>query len=167
MKKVLISIGVIVGLVAVFEVGLLFFPWTGPTHGQLPLAEKNQRLWALFAPVPLWERGATPSQHTEAEALIDRVQELEARLADLEKQGASQNSATSPGPVSYTDQELLESRDQGPNRPGCDAIRARAARNVPNWLELNFISAFGCLTPTEERIRKLENQAQFAPRNRP
>ena len=128
---------------------------------------------------------------------IDRVQELEAQLADLEKQGASQNSAQGkpsieeinriraeryglphleitastptpiPGPVSYTDQELLESRDQGPNRPGCDAIRARAARNVPNWMELNFISAFGCLTPVEERIRKLENQSMYPPRNGP
>jgi Tfp pilus assembly protein PilN len=118
MKKVLIWVGVVVGLVAVFEVGLLFFPWTYWPHlvsRPLTLAEKNQRLWERFAPVPLWETEATPSQDTEGEALIDRVQELEARLADLEKQGASQNSATSPGPVSYTDQELLESRDQGPN----------------------------------------------------
>jgi hypothetical protein len=71
MKKVLISVGAVVGLVAVFEVGLLFFPWTGPTHGQLTLAEKNQRLWERFAPVPLGETEATPSQDTEAEALED------------------------------------------------------------------------------------------------
>jgi hypothetical protein len=144
---------------------------------------------------------------------IDRVQELEAQLADLEEQGASQNSAQEkpswalsieetnawrrerglsplepvttlehlrssseqstvtttpiPGPVSYTDQELLETKDQGPDCPGCDAIRARAARNLPNWMELGFISAFGCLTPVEERIRKLENQSMYPPRNGP
>ena len=79
----------------------------------------------------------------------------------------AQRAVATPETAAYTDQQLYESREEGPNRPGCDAIRARAARNVPTWLELNFISAFGCLTPVEERIRKLENQSLYPPQNRP
>jgi hypothetical protein len=63
----------------------------------------------------------------------------------------------------YTDQQLYETRAEGPTRPGCEALRQRAARNVPTWMELNFIGAFGCLTPTEERLRKLENQSLYPP----
>jgi hypothetical protein len=58
MKATMVSVGVIVGLVAIFEVGLLFFPWTGPAHltaGQLTLVEKDQRLWKRFAPISTGE----------------------------------------------------------------------------------------------------------------
>jgi hypothetical protein len=79
----------------------------------------------------------------------------------------AQRAVATPETAAYTDQQLYESRAEGPNRPECEVVRQRAARNVPTWLELNFISAFGCLTPVEERIRKLENQALYPPRNRP
>jgi hypothetical protein len=130
--------------------GTTVLPWTGPTHERLTLAEKNQRLWERITP--------EPAGRTEATDADQRIQALERKIAQLEKQGMSQDSATSPGPVSYSDQELYERRAEGPNRPECEVVRQRAARNVPTWMELNFISAFGCLTPVEEQILKLDKQ---------
>jgi hypothetical protein len=69
MKNILICggywlVGVVVGLVMVFEIGLALFPWSSPTHEQLTLAEKNQRLWGYIAPEPTLimreQRGAPP-----------------------------------------------------------------------------------------------------------
>ena len=129
---------------------------------------------------------------------IDRVQELEAQLADLEEQGASQNSAQekpswalsieetnawrrerglsplepvttlehlrssseqstvtttpTPGPVSYTYQELYESREEGPIRPECGT---RVPGQIRPWWYINFLKAIGCAT-VEGRLNELE-----------
>ena len=94
MKKILVLAATIVGLVTIFEVGLLLFPWTYSPHlvsRPLTLAEKNQRLWERFAPVPLWVTEAAKSQDTETEDLVGRVARLETRIAQLERQVASQN----------------------------------------------------------------------------
>jgi hypothetical protein len=120
MKKILISVAIVVGLLATVEVGLLFFPWSYSPHlvsRPLTLAEKNQRRWERFASVPLWETEAAQARNTERDVLIDKVGELEARITRLERQVASQNftisrlSSTSSFP-SYELQRLESKIDE-------------------------------------------------------
>jgi hypothetical protein len=130
--KALLLVGVMAGIVAVFE--------------GLPVSQPEA------------------SGRAEVTDTAERIQALENRIAELEQQRSMlQDSAPVLGPVSYTYQQLYETRAEGPSRPECEAVRQRAARNVPNWMELNFISAFGCLTPTEERLRRLENESLYPP----
>jgi hypothetical protein len=126
MKEVLISVGAVVGLVAVFEVGLLFFPWTYSPHlvsRPLTLAEKNQRLWERFAPIPSGTTEASQPQDAQVEALIDRVQELEARIAEMDAHNG-------------TSQE-------------CSEVR-REAMSMPSRFRYGFIEMNNCATESEQ-----------------
>jgi hypothetical protein len=89
-------VAVVIGLVAVFEVGLLFFPWDGPTGGRLPLVQKNQQLFENLTSLPssAGSVDTATSLDPEKEALKARIKQLEARLYDWEKQ-----RPTSPPPA--------------------------------------------------------------------
>jgi hypothetical protein len=58
--------------------------------------------------------------------------------------------------TAYSDQELYESRAEGPNRPECEVVRQRAMR-LASWLRINFLNAFGCAT-VEDRLEALERE---------
>jgi hypothetical protein len=148
---VLLLVGVVAGIVAVFE-GL---PTSPPeASGRAEVTDADQR-----------------------------IQDLERRIAQLEQQMMMlQDSATASGPVvypwdgstpeerhaireailehwkpvPYTDQQLYETRAEGPSRPGCAGLRPRAGQ-LPAWLHASFLGAFGCAT-AEDRLNQLELQ---------
>jgi hypothetical protein len=64
-----------------------------------------------------------------------------------------------PPPMVYTDQQIIDSRDQGPNRPECAGVRARAMQ-VPTWLRTSFFDVFGCAT-VEDRLDQLELEQRW------
>jgi hypothetical protein len=130
MKKILVPAATIVGLVTIFEVGLILFPRTYSPHiaaRQFTLAEKNQRLGERFAPMPPRKTEATQSRDREVEALIASVQALEARIAELERQ--------------------LETRDSMSRdiRQDCLGIRLRAEA-LSMWSRYSILSAYNCAT---------------------
>jgi hypothetical protein len=66
-----------------------------------------------------------------------------------------------PPPMVYTDQQIFDSRDQGPNRPECAGVRARAMQ-VPTWLraKASLLEIFGCAT-VEDRLDQLELEQRW------
>ena len=92
MKTILVTIAIGVGILAILELGLLVLPWTGPTYERLTFQEKNQRLWGFIVPELADTTEAAKSKDTKREVLINKIGELEARIARLEKQVAAQNS---------------------------------------------------------------------------
>jgi hypothetical protein len=159
MKTILFSVAAVagllaiavVGLLAIFKVGLMLFPWSYSPHvaaRQFTLAEKNQRLGERLAPMPPGKTEATQSRDREVEALIARVQALEARIAELERQLETQDSM---------------SRDI---RQDCSGIRLRA-KALPMRSRYSFLSAYNCATEQEQldnmqrRLGSVEGLLQY------
>jgi hypothetical protein len=88
------------------------------------------------------------TEHREVAYVTLRADALEKRIeAPPEPTAVAEPLPAASGsePVVYTDQQILESRDQGPYRPECVTARSRSMQ-VPDWMRTSFLDSFGCAT---------------------
>jgi hypothetical protein len=178
-------LGATIALLALVSVGLAVYAYT--EHREV--AYLTLRADHLERRITQLEPGSSVAYLTlRADALEERINKLEdntSRISQLERQvnsGAGPapevNSwgettpeerrairekilehGKQPPPVVYTDQQIIDSRDQGPNRPECAGVRARAMQ-VPTWLRAGLHDLFGCAT-VEDRLDELERQQKW------
>jgi hypothetical protein len=125
----------------------------------------EERINELEANTPLDDlalRQVMRNSQVDYLALRRRTDALEERIeAPPEPTAVAEPLPAASGsePMVYTDQQILESRDQGPYRPECAGVRARAM-TVPTWLRGDFFEVFGCAT-VEDRLDQLERQQKW------
>jgi hypothetical protein len=137
--KVFILVGVMAGIVAVFQ-GL---PTSPPeASGRAEVTDASQRIQALERRIAQLEQqrmlqnSATalgPVVYTWDEPTPEERHAIREKILEHWKL------------VPYTDQQLYATRAEGPNRPGCAGLRPRAGQ-LPAWLQTSFLDAFGCAT---------------------
>ena len=128
-----IILGATIGLLALVSAELAVFAYT--EHREVayltlradPLERRiNDLKWDLLAASKAAEVDAANEAYRRRWPALSGAERTptpeEIQAANEEYRRRQQSTSTptpTPGPVAYTDQELLESRDQGPNRPEC------------------------------------------------